>query len=98
MALGMLASDEKQPVAGRRRSMVALVAAAVLMFLTSDAVKIFGPHASNWSRVANPVLIAGLAVMAAIFTARYSRQVEYEIDPQASADGPAREPTSDIKT
>ncbi len=86
MAVGMLASDESQPAAGRRRALVALVAAAVLMFLTSDAVKMFGPHASNWSRVADPVLFAGMAVMLAIFTSRYPLPVEYGIAAKSEGD------------
>jgi len=98
MAVGMLGSDANQSVAARRRALAALVAAAVLMFLTSDAVKIFGPHASNWSRVADPVLFAGIAVMSAIFTARYPKPVEYGIIPKpASADSTGNQP-NEVKT
>lgn len=77
MAVGMLASDSDNSAASRKRATTALVAAAVLMIFTSDAVKVFGPHASNWGRVADPVLFAGIALMLALFTAGYRNRSEY---------------------
>ena len=99
MAIGMLASDKENSERSRQVALGALVAAAVLMFLTSDAVKVFGPHASNWSRVADPVLFAGIAVMLAIFTARYPRETEYAPAPTEPPTSPAASPVpqADIK-
>ncbi len=99
MAIGMLASDRENSTRSRQMALGALIAAAVLMFLTSDAVKVFGPHASNWSRVADPVLFAGIAVMLAIFSARYPREAEYALAPTTPPASAAASPgpQADIK-
>ncbi len=97
MAIGMLASDRENSPRSRQMALGALVAAAVLMFLTSDAVKVFGPHASNWSRVADPVLFAGIAVMLAIFSARYPREAEYALAAQPNSATKSPHPQAEVK-
>ncbi len=71
MAAGLIAGDTEAAVAVRRRMITLMAVAAVLMAMTSDLVKIFGPHASNYSRTFDPVLFAGMILVLGIMTARY---------------------------
>jgi hypothetical protein len=71
MAAGLIASDPAARPATRRRMIIILAMAAILMMLTSDLVKIFGPHASNYSRTYDPVLFAGMILVLGIMTAGY---------------------------
>ena len=72
LAAGLIASDEQAAPATRRRMTLLLIVAVVLMMLTSDLVKIFGPHASNYSRTYDPVLFTGIILVLGIMTAGYS--------------------------
>lgn len=76
-AAAMIAVDSKSPKASARRAWAALVAAAVLMLFTSDAVKIFGSQASNWGRTIDPSLFAGITLVMAILFSGYSNAAAY---------------------
>ncbi len=76
-AAGMIAVDDQAPAQAARRAWLALWVAAVLMLFTSDAVKIFGPHASNWGRTLDPSLFAGIGLVLVILFAGYSRFTAY---------------------
>ncbi len=84
MAAGLIASDSAAKPATRLRMNIFLGIAAVLMMLTSDMVKIFGPHASNYSRTYDPVLFAGMILVLGIMTAGYPWSVA-----SAAAEAPA---------
>jgi hypothetical protein len=71
MAAGMIASDPAASIAVRRRMIFLMAVAAVLMAMTSDLVKIFGPHAANYSRTFDPVLFAGMILVLGMMTAGY---------------------------
>ncbi len=71
MAAGLIASDSAAKPAARWRMTILLAIAAVLMMLTSDMVKVFGPHAPNYSRTYDPVLFAGMILVLGIMTAGY---------------------------
>ena len=75
MAVGMIASDDQAAAATRWRMMILLILAAILMMLTSDLVKVFGPHAPNYSRTYDPVLFAGIILVLGIMTAGYKWSV-----------------------
>ena len=75
MAVGMIASDAEAAAATRWRMILLLILAAILMMLTSDLVKVFGPHASNYSRTYDPVLFAGIILVLGIMTAGYEWSV-----------------------
>ena len=77
MAAAMVASDIQAPRIGRKLSLAALIIAAVLMALTSDLIKIFGPHASNYGRTLDPALFAGFALVLAFMASGYSRLTAY---------------------
>lgn len=77
MAAAMVASDIEAPRIGRTLSVVALGLAAVLMMLTSDVIKIFGPHAANYGRTLDPALFAGFALVLAFMASGYSRRTAY---------------------
>ena len=72
MAAAMIATDQFSPRAAARRALAALAAAAFLMAMTSDVIKIFGPHAGNWGRTIDPALFAGILLVLAIMTTGYS--------------------------
>ncbi len=71
MAAGLIASDPQAKPQVRRRMTILLAIAAFLMAMTSDMVKVFGPHASNYSRTFDPVLFAGIILVLGIMTAGY---------------------------
>lgn len=71
MAAGLIASDPEAKSAVRFRMTILLAVAAFLMAMTSDLVKVFGPHASNYSRTIDPVLFAGIILVLGIMTAGY---------------------------
>ncbi len=72
MAAGLIAGDAEAQPATRKRMVILLAAGAILMAMTSDMVKILGPHASNYSRTVDPVLFAGIILVLGIMTAGYS--------------------------
>ncbi len=88
-AAAMIAVDAESSRRAAKRAWLALGIAAVLMLFTSDAVKIFGPHAANWGRTVDPSLFAGMGLVLVIIFAGYSRSTAYgpAVDaPTAAAD------------
>ena len=75
MAAGLIADDAEAKPTARIRMIILLAAGAILMAMTSDVVKIFGPHASNYSRTLDPVLFAGVLLVLGIMTAGYAWSV-----------------------
>jgi hypothetical protein len=75
MAAGLIASDPAARPAVRLRLTILLAISAVLMAMTSDLIKIFGPHAANYGRTADPVLFAGIILVLGIMTAAYPQSV-----------------------
>ncbi len=64
-ATAMVFSDPEEPFESQRRAMVALIAAAVLMFFTSDVAKIFGPNGGQIMRTVGVSLWAGVLLVVA---------------------------------
>ncbi|MGC9259579.1 MAG: glycosyltransferase family 87 protein [Phycisphaerae bacterium] len=75
MAAGLIASDPAARPAVRLRMRILLAISAALMAMTSDLIKIFGPHADNYGRTFDPVLFAGIILVLGIMTAAYSWSV-----------------------
>ena len=89
MAAGLIASDEQAAPATRWRMTVLLIVAVGLMMLTSDLVKIFGPHASNYSRTYDPVLFTGIILVLGIMTAGYKWSVATAKSPLPTSPEPS---------
>ncbi len=90
LATAMIVADPSVRKAAARRATWALIAAAVLMLLTSDIVKIFGPHAANYGRTADPALFAGILLVLAILTAGGARRPEAVAQEETLAMNPER--------
>jgi hypothetical protein len=69
VAAGMILSDPLMAYITRRRALIALSVAAFLMFLTTDAAKIFGPDGHRWMLTIGVSLWASVLLMLVIFTA-----------------------------
>ena len=87
-AAGLIASDEQAAPAARGRMTLLLILAAILMMLTSDLVKVFGPHASNYSRTYDPVLFTGIILVLGIMTAGYKWTVATAKAPSPASSKP----------
>lgn len=88
LAAGLIASDEQAAPATRGRMTLLLILATILMMLTSDLVKVFGPHASNYSRTYDPVLFTGIILVLGIMTAGYKWTVATAKAPSPASSKP----------
>ena len=73
-AVGMILSDPLMAYIARRRALLALSVAAVLMFLTTDVAKVLGPNGHRWMLTIGVSLWASVLLMLVVFTTRVGDQ------------------------
>jgi hypothetical protein len=70
----MILSDPLMAYIARRRALLALSVAAVLMFLTTDVAKVLGPNGHRWMLTIGVSLWASVLLMLVVFTTRVGDQ------------------------
>ncbi len=96
-AVAMVLSDPRQTLRMRTWAIGALGAAAMLMFLTTDVGKVFGPYGHDWLLTFGVSLWASVLLVAVIFAAAITRHKPIGAGPGVAGAQPHPSQTAPVR-